>query len=246
MSIISQERPSEAPYVETITHGHTVSEGSSIRPAESHWHMVFVKVKGRAHSIVTGPLTSAGVTTWGEGAEILWVKFKLGTFMPNLPARRFLDSEAMLPEATSQSFWLNGSVWQFPDFENVDTFVNRLIRNEVLIRDPLVNEVLRGHPTGLSSRTVRHRFLRATGLSHNEVFQIERAQRAAELLRQGKSILDTVDEAGYFDQPHLTRSLKQWVGYSPAQLVRLSRPEQVAILYKTANQYEIMMETYQP
>src|SRR3712207_8595796 len=52
---------------------------------------------------------------------------------------------------------------------------------------------------------------RSTGLSHSHIRQVERAQRAAALLQQGVSIPDTVFELGYFDQPHLTRSLKHWV-----------------------------------
>jgi AraC-like DNA-binding protein len=67
---------------------------------------------------------------------------------------------------------------------------------------------------------VRHHFQQATGLSHKQVTQIERAQRAAHLLKGGVSILDTVYELGYYDQPHMTRALKQWVGYTPAQLYR--------------------------
>ena len=59
--------------------------------------------------------------------------------------------------------------------------------------------------------------------------QMKRAQHAQALLQQGVSILDTVDEAGYFDQPHLTRSLKQFIGYTPAQIIRLSQPELFAI-----------------
>jgi hypothetical protein len=155
-------------------------------------------------------------------AEILWIKFKLGTFMPHLPARNLLDGETILPGAASNSFWLKGSAWQFPDYENAETFVDRLVREEVLIRDPVVTAVLDGYPQGRPSRTVRHRFLRATGLTQNHIRQFERARRAAALLRQGVSILDAVSEAGYFDQPHLTRSLKQWIGHTPAQVMRLS------------------------
>ena len=88
-----------------------------------------------------------------------------------------------------------------------------------------MNAVLQHQRSELSSRTVRHRFLRATGLTQSHIRQVERAQRAAALLRQGVPILDAVDEAGYFDQPHLTRSLKQWVGYTPAQIVHMSKPE---------------------
>jgi hypothetical protein len=32
------------------------------------------------------------------------------------------------PEQRAQSFWLNGSAWQFPDYDNVETFVDRLVR----------------------------------------------------------------------------------------------------------------------
>ena len=224
MSIIYEERASDSPYVETITHGWTASDGSTIRPAEIHWHMVFARHNGRVHPLVVGPLTTAGVASWGEGAQILWIKFKLGAFMPHLPTRDFLDVETTLPGAASQSFWLKGSAWQFPDYDNVETFVDRLVREEVLVRDPVVEAVLQGHPPELSSRTVRHRFLRATGLTQLHIYQAERARRAEALLRQGVSILDTVDEAGYFDQPHLTRSLKHWIGHTPAQILRLSKP----------------------
>jgi AraC-like DNA-binding protein len=225
MSLIYEERLSDSPYVETITHGWTVSEGSAIRPAELNWHMVFTRHDGSLYPLVVGPLTTAGVASWGEGAEILWIKFKLGTFMPHLPAGKFLDGENLLPESASKSFWLNGSAWQFPDFENVDTFVDRLVRNDVLVRDPVVNAALQAQLPEMSSRTVRHRFLRTTGLTHSHIRQVERAQQAAALLRQGSSILDTVYEAGYFDQPHLTRSLKQFIGYTPAQIVRMSQPD---------------------
>lgn len=225
MSIISEERLSDSPYVKTVMRGWTVSEGSTIRPAEICWHMVFVRENGRAHSLVVGPLTTAGVTSWGEGAEILWIQFRLGTFMPHLPARDILDAETILPGAASYSFWLKGSAWQFPNYDDVETFVDRLVREDMLVRDPVVNAVLEDHPQEMPARTVRHRFLRATGLTQNHIRQFERAQRAAALLRRGVLILDTVFETGYFDQPHLTRSLKHWIGHTPAQLIRLSQPE---------------------
>jgi hypothetical protein len=226
MSIIYEERLSDSPYVETVTHGRTASNGSTIRPAEINWHMVFVRYNGSLQPLVVGPLTTAGVVSWTEGAEILWIKFKLGTFMPHLPARDFLDIETILPGAASRSFWLKGSAWQFPDCDNVETFIDRLVRDEVLVRDPVVNAVLQGHPQEMSSRTVRHRFLQATGLTQSHIRQVERARQAAALLRQGVSILDTVHEAGYFDQPHLTRSLKRFIGKTPGQQsVHICKPE---------------------
>lgn len=221
-SITCWARGSDSPYVETIMHGITLGDDSPVRPAECHWHMVFVREDGEARVVFVGPWTTAGIAHYAEGAEILWVKFKLGSFMPHLPVGRFLDTETVLPEASNRSFWLKGSAWPFPDHENAETFVDRLVRGGVLVRDPLVDDVLRDRPQVLSPRTVRHRFLQATGLSQKRIRQIERAQQAATLLRRGKQISDAVYEVGYFDQPHLTKSLKQWVGHTPAQILSSS------------------------
>ena len=224
MSIVYEQRSSESPYLETLTHGHTAGDGSTIRPAESRWHMVVARQDGDARVLVVGPWTTAGVASWTEGAEILWVRFSLGTFMPHLPTMNSLDKEMVLPGATDRSFWLGGSAWKFPDHENVETFVERLVRNGLLVRDPIVKAALEGRPQVLSPRTLRHRFSRATGLSQSRVLGIERAGRTAALLRRGVSISDAVHEEGYFDQPHLTRSLKRWVGHTPAEIVVASKP----------------------
>ena len=225
MSLNYEERLSDSPYVEKVTHGWTTGQGSTIRPAEVNWHMILTRHSGGTHFMLVGPLGTSGVAAWGGEAEILWIKLKLGTFMPHLPTRDFLESETTLPDASSRSFWLKGSAWQFPDYDNADTFVQKLVREDVLAYDPLVNAALQGEPTGMSPRTVRHRFLRATGLPQSHIVQFERAQRAVRLLRETASIVETVYEAGYFDQPHLTRSLKQFIGYTPAQIIQMSRPE---------------------
>jgi hypothetical protein len=222
MGFISEERLSDSPYVETITRGRSVGEGSIVRPAESHWHLVLVRLHGATRLLVVGPKTTAGVISYVDDAELLWIKFKLGTFLPELLARDHLDVEMALPGAGRHSFWLHGSAWQFPDFKNADTFVDRLARDGALSSDPVVSAVLQGQPHALSARAVRHRFLRATGLTHSHIQQLERARRAEALLRRGVPILDTVEEAGYFDQPHLTRSLNRWIGHTPAQLLRLN------------------------
>jgi hypothetical protein len=182
-----------------------------------------VKYQGQTKAIITGPQKSPGIASWKRDAEILWIKFKPGIFVPHLSFNRLVDKETTLPEASSGSFWLKGSAWQIPDVEHVDVFLDRLERQELLVRDMLVNAVLQNQSVDLSPRTLRHRFLQATGMSKNDFQQIERAQRAELLLRQGTSIPHTVYRLGYFDQPHLTRSLKRWVGHTPAQLLVLNK-----------------------
>src|SRR5207237_3998753 len=115
---------------------------------------------------------------------------------------------AFLPITGRKTFWLNGSSWEFPTYENIDTFVNRLVRQDLLVRDPVVDGVLEDQPRTTSLRSIQRRFLQVTGLPYNAIRQIERARQAMTLLQQDVSVIDTVDQAGYFDQPHLTASLK--------------------------------------
>ena len=149
------------------------------------------------------------------------VKFKAGTYMPHLPVTNFMDTVVTLPDATGKSLWLNGSAWQFPNYDNVEIFVDKLVREGLLVRDDVVDAVLQEQPLELSPRSVQRRFLYSTGLTHNSIRQIARARQAMSLLQNGAPIIDVVHEAGYADQPHMTRSLKHFVGQTPAQIVHL-------------------------
>ena len=93
-----------------------------------------------------------------------------------------------------------------------------LARQAMLVNEPIVDATLQGHVPNLSARSMQRRFVQATGLTYGTVVQIERAQQAATALAQGISIADVVFQAGYYDQPHLTRSLKRFIGQTPAQI----------------------------
>ena len=115
MSLSYEERSSDSPYIDKVTQGWAEGEGSTIRPAEVNWHMILTHHGGGTQFLLVGPLETSGVVSWGGEAEILWIKFKLGAFMPHLPTRDFRETETQLPEASSRSFWLKGAAWQFPD-----------------------------------------------------------------------------------------------------------------------------------
>src|SRR5262249_30130122 len=135
--------------------------------------------------------------------------------------------------ATNKTFWLAGSAWQYPDYDNADTFVGRLVREGLLVRDRVIGTTLQGQLNDLSLRSVQRRFLQATGVTHRTTRQIDRARYATLLLQQGKSIVDTILEAGYYDQPHLSRELRYFIGKTPTQIIENNHPEQLSFLYKT-------------
>jgi hypothetical protein len=221
MSFISEGRTSDSPYIEMIWRGQAGSNYAPLCPADSRWNLLFLKYNDNLHISAEGPITQAKAKTLPEGTEWLVIKFKLGIFMPFLSIKNLLDGEAPLPRATRTSFWLHNSSWQLPYFDNVETFVEKLVHNGILLADPIVHAALQNQPQELSERTIRRRFLLATGLTPKTLEQIERAQQATALLQQGLAPLDVAYQAGYADQPHMTRSLKHFIGYTPAQIAQM-------------------------
>jgi hypothetical protein len=224
MTVIYQERPSDSPFVQTIWQTHAVSDGCDIVLADGSWDILIYKRDGETRLTIWGAMTKAAPIPHCAGDECLGIRFKLGTFMPHLPGEQLSDLGVPLPGATSKSFWLRASAWQFPNFENVDSFLAWLAHDELLARDPLVDGVLQGQVPEISPRSIQRRFQHVTGLTQRSIYQIERARYAAQLLERGVSILDAVDLAGYTDQPHLTKAIRRYIGQTPAQLVRLHTP----------------------
>lgn len=219
MSIITETRLSDSPYIEWIAQGYTAADGVAMRPAEYTSYLIFTRQDNIPRTLVVGALEAARPLVYTGGAESLWIRFRVGTFMPQIPASAILNGEIELPEGSGNNFWLKNAVWQVPNFENADTFVNRLAHEGLLVSDPLVKAALSDELPDTPDRTIRHRFQHSTGLRQNHIRQIERAERAAALLQGGISILDTVYELGYADQPHLTRSLKRFMGYTPREVL---------------------------
>ncbi len=233
MGIIVEERLSDSPFVERIWRSHSDDINTFTSIAANHLDLVVWKYQGKTNITLRGPETKATTAPVPEYAEFFGIVFKVGASIPHLPVSQLVDSDATLPDASSQSFWLKGAAWQFPTYENADTFVNRLVREGSLVHEPVVDAVIRGHLRDMSLRSIQRRFLRATGLTYRTMYQTERARRATLLLQNGVSILDTVHELGYFDQSHLTKSLKHFIGQTPAQLMDKNRAEQLSLLYKT-------------
>src|SRR5215216_5912284 len=219
MELVFDERSANSSFVEMIWHTHSERAGTFTSIAVSHWEIVTMTFNGKTMITARGPETKASEADFPADAEFFGITFKLGTFMPHLPIKTLLDrQDATLPEASSNSFWLHGSAWEFPTFENADVFVGRLIRQGILVRDPVVEAAIQGYTPDMSVRSLQYRFLQATGLTHKTIQQIERARSAVSLLELGTPILDTALELGYFDQAHLTNSLKRFIGKTPAQI----------------------------
>jgi AraC-like DNA-binding protein len=232
MLLVFEDRPSESPVVERVWSSYSERAGQFLSVASGLWEIAVTRYRGQTFLTVRGPETVATEADCPPDAEWFGIRFKLGTFLRPFPPGTVSDRrDVTLPGAVTRAFWLDGSAWEYPTFENADTFVARLVRRGLIGSDPIVPAVVAGDPRAVSARTLQRRFVRATGITHATFRTIERARYATALLRQGLPIIDVVGRAGYFDQAHLTRSLGRLIGQPPAEIAR--RRRQLSFLYKT-------------
>lgn len=227
-----EHRPSTSPYVECVWRCRSELGGSFFSMAESNIELVITRLPGLSAITLRGPVTRAKLIDCPPEGEWLAIRFRLGAYFPRLPTSALLDHQDLqLPVHGRGHFWFSGLSWEIPHFENAEAFVERLARAGALARSHAADAVQEGDVDWMSQRSVQRHFARATGLTLSGHQRIERARQAAGLLMSGRSILDATFEAGYFDQAHLTRSMKDLVGMTPGQLIR-ERP-QLSFSYKT-------------
>jgi AraC-like DNA-binding protein len=227
-----EDRASDHPFVEKVWRCRSDRADTFLSVAANNFELVVTRLGGKSFLTLRGPETAATAIDCPAEGEWIAIRFKAGAFMPRfLPGSLRDHMDVTLPPATGHSFWLNGSALEYPNFENAETFVNRLARCGILTRDPIVEDTLQSRTGKLSLRSAQRHFLRSTGVTYATFRLIERARYAANLLREGLSILDVVSSAGYFDQAHLTRSLRHFIGETPAKIIQ--RQKQLSFLYKT-------------
>ena len=132
MFLIIEDRPSDSPFVERVWRCHTERAGRFLSVASPHWEMVVTRLRGEVTFTIRGPETKVTEIDCPAEGEWLGVRFKLGTFMPQLPVANLLDrNDVTLPGAARRSFRLNNSAWEYPNFENAETFVARLVAGSI-------------------------------------------------------------------------------------------------------------------
>jgi hypothetical protein len=227
-----EDRASDSPFVERVWRSRSVSAGLFHSMAEPNLELVFARVGGAAQAVLRGPVTRASLAPCPADGEWLAMRFRLGTYLPAPPVSALLDHNSVfLPCRRDGQFWLAGRWWTPPSYESAETFVAHLAAAGLIARDDLVGAVVAGGEADAGLRSVQRRFLRFTGLTRSGFRQIERARQAAGLLRDGVDVLDVVDAAGYFDQPHLHRAMRRLVGQTPRDLAR--GQAQLSFLSKT-------------
>ena len=226
------DRSSSSAFIERVWSCHSEAGGNFLSVASVHWELVVTRLAGQTVVTIRGPETRPREVYCPPNGEWFAIRFKAGTFLPGLPVHRLIDgNDVNLAPAFRRRFRLDDSAWEIPSDDNAEVFVNRLVRRGLLTRDAAVTSALNGDDQAMNTRTAQRHFLFATGMSHAALKQIERARFATQLLRAGLPPGEVAHDAGYFDQAHLTRSLRKLIGLTPGNIAREER--QLSFLYKT-------------
>jgi len=213
------ESRTDSRHIEKVWMAQSTAEPAFIAVAETHWQIVVTSYRGQTGVVLQGPNDRARVTPIPPEAEFFGIVLRLGTFMPAVPLTHLIGNADPRPNATSRTFWLGGSRWEIPTPENADVFVDRLVGHDILAEDKFVVRSLEDEAAAVSLRTMQRSVRRATGMTQSAIRQISRAHEAVEVLGHGAPPADVAIGLGYADQAHLTRSLRRFIGQTPAQVL---------------------------
>jgi hypothetical protein len=209
-----------SPLVQRVTRTVFTGSGEALMQPDGCWDFAFIRNQHGTVALRTGLTTRTVALEHAPGDEVLTVSFRPDTFMPLMPGEQMLDEGVLLEMVGKDRFWLGSDVLEIPTAESVGDFVSRLARKDIVDSNPLVTSIVDGRPKAMTERTLQRHFLKTTGLTYKAFTQIERAQKAVALLRQGRTAADVAFALGYSDQPHMIRSLRAIMGQTPGQIAR--------------------------
>jgi len=217
--LLFDSRASDSPWVDTVWTCRSPRVTRMTSVATATLGLVFWEQDGRHSAGITGPESGTGTAPVPEGASFVGIQFAVGVSLRSLATPALVDHGIELPDVTRRTFRLGGGRWETVAPDDAEALVGRLARAGVIARDPLVAAALHdGHRPAVSQRTLERRFRAATGLTRGAVRQIGRARAAASLLASGAAVDTAVVDLGYYDEPHLARALRRYVGRTPGQL----------------------------
>jgi hypothetical protein len=236
-----EHRDADTEVVDRVWRSRSDVEQTMTSAARTCWHLIVWRESGTLLAGLRGPETKATTAPVPRETEFLGVRFALGTVLRPIPVGTIVDGFAPLPVTESGRIVIGGDDWEAPTYDNVEVFVRRLRRAGLLGRARLGDEHAEDYEDreradgSPSVRTLQRRYRAITALSRTAVRQIDRANAAATLLRDGYDWPAVIDRLGYFDQAHLGHALRRYIGRTATELRAGERPGSLSFLYKSGS-----------
>ncbi|MFE6967898.1 helix-turn-helix domain-containing protein [Isoptericola sp. NPDC057653] len=213
------ERPGSTPAVRTVWRATVEEAGEYLVAGSEFWGISFIRrADGSLGGELDGPSMSARSTTSVAGESYWGVELAPFVVVTGLDKQPVLGATVDLPVRSGQVRL--GERWTtLPAFDELEDWVDEMVRLGPLGVDEGVRAALDGHRDGASPRTWQRRYRRSVGLTAGQVEQVRRAERAYALLLAGVAPAEAAARAGFADQAHLTRSLRLIRGRTPAAVL---------------------------
>ena len=219
MSFTYEDKVIDSLFVDKIWHTYATSDGIYTASLDGNWDIIITKMKSGVTVYVNGVGKGAAQVPYTAGTEYLGIAFKPGVFLQDLKGKDIVDSQHVLTKDNNAYVQIGEHFFEIPTFDTAEDFVSKLIERGVLLVNKVVSSFSEGETKGASERSLRRHIAQTTGLSPYFFHQIQRAQQAVQLLQGGMPIAQAATEAGYTDQAHMTKAVKQLIGQTPAQII---------------------------
>lgn len=185
--------------------------------------------------VIAGPDTHAHLFAGEAGSAMTGLRFApgYGPRVLGLPADEFTNQRVPL-----EAVWAPARVRETTDLlAESSTLANTLesvafrycphADEDAALIEGVVDLARAGHNSttiadevGLSTRQLQRRSRHAFGYGAKTLVRVLRMQRALSLVRRGVRPADSAARAGYADQPHLARDVKEMAGVPLGTLIR--------------------------
>ncbi len=170
--------------------------------------------------VLRGPETKPRNELLIPGYTCTTIRLRPGVLLRGFPAQKFINSALTLPVDEQRGFWLEDNRLQFPNFYNAERLIDQLCELGYLRRG-VSRDTNEQTAKVLSPRSYARLIKRTTGLSPYQLYQLQRIHQALRLLKGGMSATAVAAELNFVDQSHLTHAAKQFLGYTPKQILSL-------------------------
>jgi AraC-like DNA-binding protein len=214
-----EERTPDSPHLGSVWQARAVRDERYLVPAVEYWDLWFARrPDGEEVAGISGPTLGHRWVRSAVGEHSWGVQLRAHVAVPVASKRLLLGGEQPLP-VTDGTVTIGGHDVAFPEFADLEAFVDRLLDLGVVRADDEVRRALDGDETGYSERHWQRQVRETTGLTRKQIAQLARAREAFALLMEGVAPADCAARCGFSDQAHLTRSLRAFHGQTPARIL---------------------------
>jgi AraC-like DNA-binding protein len=214
------ERTSNSEFVASVWSCSTSAATTRTILADPCISIALVSKGDNMQVVLRGPETKPSREHLASDYACLTIRLQPGVLLRGFPAQRLIGSSFALSVNAARQFRLEGTRFQFPDFDNAELLIDQLHKLGYL-RHGVSSDSYAQAAMAPSTRSHSRLIKRVTGLSPYQLHQLQRIHQALRMLKRGMSATAVATELDFVDQSHLTHASKQFLGHTPKQLLSL-------------------------